>query len=47
VQDYFLETGQIEKKLDVREYYTNDLIDSINRFDNAAIVARARAFKLD
>jgi NitT/TauT family transport system substrate-binding protein len=47
VQDYFLETGQIEKKLDVREYYTNDLIDSINRFDNAAIVARARAFQLD
>jgi NitT/TauT family transport system substrate-binding protein len=47
VQDYMVATGQLEKKLDPKEYYTNDLIDQINDFDSAAIVARAKSFKLD
>jgi NitT/TauT family transport system substrate-binding protein len=47
VQDYFIKTGQIEKELDVREYYNNVLIDDINKFDHAAIAARAKSFKLD
>lgn len=47
VQDYMVATGQLEKKLDPAEYYTNDLIDKINGFDAAAITARAKSFKLD
>ena len=45
VQDYFLATGQIEKTLDPKEYYTNDLIDRINAFDAAAIVKMAKEAK--
>jgi NitT/TauT family transport system substrate-binding protein len=47
VQDYMVATAQLEKKLDPKEYYTNDLIEQINDFDAAAIVARAKSFKLD
>lgn len=45
-QDYLLESKQIEKKLDVSEYYTNDLIDEINKFDRDAVISRAKNFEM-
>jgi NitT/TauT family transport system substrate-binding protein len=47
VQTYLVETGQLEKKLDVAEYYSNELIDEINKFDAASIVARAKSINID
>jgi len=45
-QAYLVETEVVPKTVDVSTYYTNDLIDEINRFDEAAIVKQAREFKL-
>ncbi|MCC6778883.1 MAG: ABC transporter substrate-binding protein [Hyphomicrobiales bacterium] len=45
VQTYFLATNQVEKSLDPGEYYTNDLIDRINAFDEAAIIRMAKEWK--
>ncbi len=47
VQNYLVETGQLEKRMDAAEYYSNELIDQINSFDAAAIIARAKAIKVD
>ena len=47
VQNYLVETGQLEKKLDASVYYTNELIDEINKFNDADIVARAKSIKVD
>jgi NitT/TauT family transport system substrate-binding protein len=44
-QSFFLDVGFINKKLDVGEYFTNDLIDGANRFDNAAVVKQAESHK--
>jgi NitT/TauT family transport system substrate-binding protein len=45
-QAYLVETEVVPKAIDVGTYYTNDLIDEINKFDEAAVVKRAREFKL-
>jgi len=45
-QAYLVETEVLPKAVDVGTYYTNDLIDEINKFDEAAVVKRAREFKL-
>jgi len=45
-QAYLVETEVLPKAIDVGAYYTNDLIDEINKFDEAAVVKRAREFKL-
>ena len=39
-------TGLGDKIKDVRSIYTDELIDEINRFDQAAIVAQARSITL-
>lgn len=45
-QDYLLETDQAKKKMDVNDYLSNELIDDINKFDEAAVIAKAKeAFK--
>ena len=44
-QAYLVETEVVPKAIDVGAYYTNDLIDEINKFDEAAVVKRAREFK--
>jgi NitT/TauT family transport system substrate-binding protein len=44
-QGFFFDVGVINKKPDVGEYYTNDLIDDINRFDKTAIVKKAEAYR--
>jgi NitT/TauT family transport system substrate-binding protein len=45
-QAYLVETEVVPKAIDVGSYYTNDLIDEINKFDEAAIVKHARDFKM-
>lgn len=45
-QNYLVETEVLAKAQDVGTYYTNELIDEINKFDEAAIVKQAREFKL-
>ena len=45
-QGYLVATEVLPKAMDVGAYYTNDLIDEINNFDEAAIVRQAREFKL-
>jgi NitT/TauT family transport system substrate-binding protein len=44
-QAYLVETEVVPKAIDVATYYTNDLIDEINKFDEAAVTRRAREFK--
>ena len=38
--------GDVDKSLDAKSIYTNELIDDINKFDVEAVRRRARAFKL-
>jgi len=45
-QGYLVETEALPRAMNVDAYYTNDLIDEINKFDEAAIVKQAREFKL-
>jgi NitT/TauT family transport system substrate-binding protein len=45
-QAYLVETEVLPKAVNVDNYYTNDLIDEINKFDEDAIVRQARGFKL-
>lgn len=45
-QAYLVETEVLPKAVDVSLYYTNELIDEINKFDEAAIVRQASGFKL-
>ena len=35
----------LPKAVDVGTYYTNDLIEEINKFDESAIIKQAREFK--
>jgi NitT/TauT family transport system substrate-binding protein len=44
-QSFFLNVGFINKKIDVTDYFTNELVDGVNRFDKAAIVKQAEAYK--
>jgi NitT/TauT family transport system substrate-binding protein len=44
-QGFFFDVGMIKAKPDVGVYYTNDLIDDINKFDKAAIVKQAESYK--
>lgn len=46
-QNYLVETGQLAEKLPVERYYTNELIDEINAFDEKKIVEQAKTIKLD
>lgn len=43
--DMLKKIGDVDKKLDPKTIYTNELIDEINRFDVAAVRRRAREFK--
>ena len=45
-QSYLVETEALPKAQDVGSYYTNDLIDEINKFDEAAVIRQAREFRL-
>ncbi|HYG85524.1 MAG TPA: ABC transporter substrate-binding protein [Azospirillum sp.] len=44
-QDFLLKSGIASKSMDVKTYYTDQFIDKINDFDQAAIVAKAKAYK--
>ena len=41
----YKEQGLIQGTVDVREVFTNQLIDEINRFDQQAIVRQARDYR--
>jgi NitT/TauT family transport system substrate-binding protein len=43
--DWLLKNGVIKQKIPVGEMVVNDLLDEINAFDAAAIVAEAKAYK--
>lgn len=45
-QTYLVETEVVPKAIDVGNYYTNDFIDEINKFDEAAVIRQAKGFKL-
>ena len=42
---WLLKNGVIKQALPVAEFVTNDLLDEINGFDTAAVVAEAKAYK--
>lgn len=44
-QDFLAESGQIQQKLDVAQYYTDTLLKTANDFDPKKIVAQAKAYK--
>jgi NitT/TauT family transport system substrate-binding protein len=44
-RDFFFDVGLINMKPDVADYYTNDLIDDVNRFDRAAIIKQAASYR--
>jgi NitT/TauT family transport system substrate-binding protein len=44
-QSFFLDVGFINKKLDIGDYFTNDLVDGVNRFDKTAVVKQAESYK--
>ncbi len=44
-QDFLLESGMVQKKLDVKEYYTDRLVSRVNEFDQAKIVEQAKAYR--
>ena len=44
--DMLKKIGDVDKSLDAKNIYTNELIDDINKFDVEAVRRRARAFKL-
>jgi NitT/TauT family transport system substrate-binding protein len=43
--DFLTKFGVIKQKVPASELVTNDLIDEINKFDPAAVVAQAKAYK--
>ena len=45
--DMLKKIGDVDKSLEAKAIYTNELIDDINKFDVEAVRRRARAFKLD
>ncbi len=44
-QDFLLESGMVQNKLDVKEYYTDRLVSRVNEFDQAKIVEQAKAYR--
>jgi NitT/TauT family transport system substrate-binding protein len=44
-QDFLLESGMVQQKLDVKEYYTDRLVSQVNAFDKAKIVGQAKAYR--
>ncbi len=44
-QSFFYDVGMIKSKPDVGEYYTNQFVDQINKFDKAAVILAAKAAK--
>jgi NitT/TauT family transport system substrate-binding protein len=44
-QGFFFDVGMIKSKPDVSVYFTNDLIDDINKFDKAAVIKQAESYK--
>ena len=44
--DMLKKIGDVDKSLDAKTIYTNELIDDINKFDVEVLRRRARAFKL-
>ncbi|MEK6712144.1 MAG: ABC transporter substrate-binding protein [Nitrospinota bacterium] len=45
-QEYLVTSGLIQAKMDVGRFSTDELIPEINRFDAAAVIKRAKEFKL-
>jgi hypothetical protein len=43
--DWLVEQKVINRKLDAKEIFTNELIDDINKFDPAEVAAMAKAYK--
>lgn len=46
VRDMLLEAGEIKQALPVDRYFTRQFLDTMNGIDIAAVVARAKAFKV-
>jgi NitT/TauT family transport system substrate-binding protein len=44
-QSFFYDVGMIKSKPDVAEYFTNQFVDDINRFDKDEIIRKAKAYK--
>lgn len=44
-QGFFYDVGMISKKPDVSTYFTNDLIDEINKFDKSAVIRQAESYR--
>lgn len=44
-QQFFFDVGMLKSKPDIKTYYTNDLVDEINKFDQAAVIKQAQAAK--
>ena len=44
--DWLLEQKVIKQKLDAKDVYTNELIDDINSFNAAEVIAMAKAYKM-
>jgi NitT/TauT family transport system substrate-binding protein len=44
-QDYLVTTGQLPEAIDIKKYYTNELIPKINDFDETTIVEQAKNYK--
>jgi len=44
-QSFFFDVGFINKKLDVGDYFTNNLVDDVNRFDKATVIKQAESYK--
>ena len=43
-QRYLVTTGVLPKEIDVKDYYTEELIPQINAFDLDAIIALAKSY---
>lgn len=44
-QNFLIDSGLISEKRDISIYYTNKFLDEINKFDQQAVIDRARAYK--
>ena len=43
--DFLVKNGVLKEKIDANDLVTNDLIDDINKFDQAAIAKMAKEYK--
>jgi hypothetical protein len=43
--DWLFEQKVIEKRFNAQDVFTNELIDDINKFDAAEVIATAKAYK--